>query len=180
MASYTSTNSWTYLKPRIGVLEDQFELFFRCSGMDEVDVEKHLKAIEMQQLQAVGVYISENGYRIAEVELRVNWKEHMDLIQIYGDMFDTDFPGWKNGAAPEAYVAVGRLAREAKSRGLRIRHWISVSKKVRDSALIHMLVCNNLGYTHGSSVEPWIRPPTEHERQVQGLLEARVTQREAL
>jgi len=183
LSSYTEISSDTFVFSRTIVLDDHFELFFRCSdNMSDSDVEKHLFAIDRHELQAVGVYIEENGYRIAEVELRVDWKKHIELIKIHGNMFDTCLPGWKPGwknhrTAPEAYVAVGHLAREAKNRGLEVRHWISVSDRIRESDTEHKRVCNELGYEYGSSVAPWKNPPIEHTRQIQGLPEGSVTTR---
>ncbi len=175
----TSTYTKTYTKPRIDVLEDHFEMFLRCAGMNDKDVEKFLHAVEHHELQAVGVYIEEENYRIAEVEFEVDWNTHVELTRISGNIFDTDLPGWKDGVAPEAYVAVSRLAKAAKAQNLKLRSWIRVSQRVRESPNDHKRVCEELGYLFGSTVNPWRNPPTERARQIEGLAEAKVISREA-
>lgn len=177
----TLTNSYTrtFTKPRINVVSDQFELFFRCSGMNDSEVEKFLQAIEKHELEAVGAYIVENGYRVAEVELELDWDKHEELIHLHGNLFDTDLPGWRDGVAPEAYIAVSHLSKAAKEQGLQLRTWIRVSYMIRSVPENHKRVCNTLGYSFGSTVEPWESPPTENARQIHYLQEGKVIQRTA-
>jgi len=179
--NYTYTNTFTYTKPRVNVLGDQFEMFFTVAGMSESKIEMHMKSIERHELQAVGVYLEENGHRIAEVELRVDWKQHVDFISITGSLFDTDLPGWKNGTAPEAHIPVRKLSMEAKRLGLQVRYWISVSNQVYNDSSTHKQVCERLGYEFGSTVPPWApgMSPLEQKRKILGLEEAEVTVRMA-
>ena len=173
----TSSNTWT--KTRSLVIDDHFELFFRCAGISDSDTQNLLRAVDKKEIQAVGAYIANDGYRIAEVELEIDWKEHMELVQVHGSLFDTDLPGWKKGVAPEAYVAVGRLSNIVKERGLPLRTWIRVSEHIRKISSEHQRVCNELGYEYGGTIEPWKEPPSERARQINGLPEGKVTSREA-
>jgi len=176
----TSTSTETYTKPRIDVISDHFELFLRCAGMSDEEVEKFLKAVERHELKAVGIYIMEGKYRIAEVEFEIDWKEHLELVHIYGDIFDTDLPGWKDGVAPEAYVAASRLVKAAKEQNIDVHSWISVSDAIRQSIKEHKRVCKELGYYFGGSVPAWKEKPRENPRQIEGLAEAKVISRQVL
>ncbi len=176
----TNTTTNTYTKPRIDVIGDQFELFFRCSGKSDQEVESLLNAIRCHELEAVGVYIEENGYRIAEVELEVDWQQYSENVHICGNLFDTDSPGWKEGKAPEAYVAAGRLLKAAKKMRLPLRSWIRVSDSVRASTSEHKKVCDKLGYAYNSSVAPWKNTPSSRSRNIVGLEELQVTSREVI
>ncbi len=174
----TSTFTQAYVRPRISVLDDHFELFLRCGGMNDNEVDKFLRAVERHELQAVGIYIEENNYRIAEVEFAVDWVLHEEMTRISGNMFDTDRCGWKDGTAPEAYVAVTRLVQAAKEKKQNLKSWIRVSQHVRESPNLHKQVCQELGYAYGRSASPWKVPPEEHGRSILGLEEAKVIRRE--
>lgn len=173
----TSTYSETYTHPRIDVIGTHFELFLRCAGEDDSTVEKFLKSIKDHELQAIGIYIEEDGYRIAEVELEIDWEEHLYLTNIKGDLFDTDLSGWKNNVAPEAYVLVSRLAKASKDLKLPISSWILVSDHIRQSPEEHKRVCEKLGYLYGSSIPPWKKPPMENSRKILGMEELKVAAR---
>lgn len=175
----TYTNTYTYTTTRIQVLDDHFELFLRCSGMPDQDVEKMIEAVERQEVVAVGIYISDSGFRIAEVEFEVDWEEHKRQIGIHGDIFDADLPGFKDNVSPEAYVAVQRLVKAAEGMKKSVRSWIRVSPQVRNDTQKHQEVCKQLGYSYGSSVEPWKEEPIKRERPVNYLPEAKVIQRTA-
>ena len=116
MSSYTKTKSYTqsFTKTRISVLDDHFEMFLRCANMSDAEVEKLLNAVEKHEIEAVGVYLQEGEYRIAEVEFNVNWEKHQTLLQLSGDLFDTDIGGWKDGVSPEAYIPVQHLVKASK------------------------------------------------------------------
>lgn len=173
----TYTNSYTYTRTRIGVIDDHFELFLTCAEMSKNDIKKILEAVDNKELSAVGIYIEDNNYRIAEVEFEIDWDEHQHLIGVYGTQFDTDLPGWDNGVSPEAYVAAQRLVAAAKQMGKPVRSWISVSPSVYDNPAWHKAVCDNLGYSCGSTVPPWKDEPITQSRSVTYLPEAKITQR---
>lgn len=173
----TTTDTNIYTKARINIIQEHFELFVRCGGMNDKEVDKLLQAVEKRELEAVGIYIEENGYRIAEVEFQVDWEEHLELTHVYGDIFDADLPGWKEGVAPEAYVIVSRLAKEAKKRNLSVNSWIRVSDSIRISEKEHKRVCDELGYSFDSPPPKWRDEPHENSRSIEGLKEAKVTTR---
>ncbi len=99
------------------------------------------------------------------------------MIQLSGELFDTDIGGWNQGVAPEAYVPVQRLVKIAKEKNLTVRTWIMVSDEVRKFPTEHKRVCKYLGYSYKGSVAPWKYPPKEKTRQVNGLEEAQVVTR---
>ena len=101
--------------------------------MPKSDVKKLLKAVDNKELSAVGIYIEDGGYRIAEVEFEIDWDEHQRMIGVYGTQFNTDLPGWDNGVSPEAYIAAQRLVEAAKQMGKPVRSWIRVSPSVRNN-----------------------------------------------
>ncbi len=169
------TNSYTYTRTRIGVLDDHFELFLKCSQMPKSNIEKLLKAVDNKELSAVAIYIEDDGYRIAEVEFEIDWDEHQRMIGVYGIQFDTDLPGWDDGVSPEAYIAAQRLVKAAKQMRKPVLSWIRVSPSVRNNPATHKAVCDNLGY--GGPVPPWKNEPITQSRNVNYLSEAKVTQR---
>lgn len=169
----TNTNTETYTKSRISVIEDHFELFLRCANMNDEEVEKLLSAVERHELSAVGVYVKENEFRVAEVRFEIDWEEHLELETICGDLFDTDMPGWKDGVSPEAYVAVSRLVKRAQNMGLEISSYISVSSFIKNNIDEYNRVCNELGYNGGSPAN-WKSPPKEQTRKIYGLPEAKI------
>ena len=179
--TYTNSDSYThpYTRTRIGVIGNHFELFLRYSNFTDHDVELFLEAVENKELSAIGIYIEDDGYRIAEVEFEVDWDEHQRMIGTHGYFFDTDIDGWDEGTAPEAYVPARRLVKAAKRMNKAIRSWIRVSPDVRRDKAKHKAVCEKLGYCFGSSVAPWKIPPLEDEFSLIDLPEARVTSREA-
>ncbi len=179
MAVHTSTSAFpnTYIRSRLDVLDDHFELFLRSSNMADSDVEKMLAAVERHELEAVGIYLEEGSYRISEVEFCIDWNKHTEMVRCFGNMFNTDIGGWKHGVAPEAYIPVQKLVKLATDRKLRVRSWIRVSGWIRANPQEHKRVCEELGYAFGSSVSPWKNPPKEKTRQISGLEEGRITAR---
>lgn len=173
----TYTNTHTFARTRIGVIDDHFELFLTCANISEPNIEKFLKAVDDKELSAFGIYITDNNYRIAEVEFQIDWDEHQRMIGVYGVHFDTDLPGWDNGVSPEAYVAAQRLVKAAKQMGKPVRSWILVSPPVRKDPTWHKAVCDKLGYSYGSTVPAWKDEPIEQSRNVNYLPETKVTQR---
>lgn len=174
----TETTASTYTKSRINVIEDHFELFLRCANLKDEEIKKILISVEKHELKAVGIYILEDNARVAEVEFEVDWKEHMEIVNVSGDMFDTDLPGWKDGTAPEAYVAVSRMVKYAKEENLGISSWIRVSDFIHQYPEEHKRVCRELGYNYGGSVEEWKFKPKEKTRKIEGLAEAKITSRQ--
>lgn len=174
----TNTKTETYTKPRIDVIEDHFELFIRCSGMDDNSIEKFLLSVRKHELKAVAIFIVEDECRVAEVEFEIDWEEHIELTHISGNIFDVDLPGWRDGVAPEAYVAVSRLVRAAKERDLKVSSWIIVSDEIRKNVEEHKRVCRELGYDYNGNVPRWKEKPREQTRQIEGLSEAKITSRQ--
>lgn len=172
----TYTNSYTYTRTRIGVIDDHFEMFLTCAEMSDSEISNILDAAKKKELSAVGIYIEKNGFRFAEVEFEIDWDEHQKMVGIYGEYF-TDQPGWKDGVAPEAYMAAQRLVKLARKEGKCVRSWIRVSPAVRSNPIRHKNLCDKLGYSFGSSVPPWEKPPIEKSRKINYLPEAKVTQR---
>lgn len=174
----TSTTTQTYTKTRIDVISDHFELFLRCAEMDDDTVEKFLLSVEKHEIDEVGVYILQEECRVAEVVFKVNWNEHMELVRVKGDIFDTEEPGWNKGISPEAYVAAGRLVKEARRLNTKVHSWILVADSIRSSEDEHKRVCDELGYGFDSKVPPWKKEPIEDVRQIEGLSEAQVIRRQ--
>jgi len=173
----TNTNSYSYTRIRIDVINNHFEMFLRCSDFSDHDVDLFLEAVENKELCAIGIYIVDAGYRIAEVEFEIDWDEHQQMIETYGYYLDTDIPGWKNGISPEAYVPAQRLVKFAKKEKKVVHSWIRVSPDVRRDKAKHKAVCKKLGYSFESSVPPWKNPPIEQERYINNLQETKVTSR---
>jgi len=151
----TYTHTHTYTKPRMDVVVDQYELFLRYAGVEDTRIDKLLESIKSKEIKAMGAYLEENGYRIAEVELEIEWDLHDQLIRAEGELFDTDLGGWVDGAAPEIHMYVRRLAKFAKEKSLSIRTWIRVSTTISNEPTRHEAVCKKLGYAFGNAVPAW-------------------------
>lgn len=145
--------------------------------MSKFDIKRLLKAVDNKELSAVGIYIEDNNYRIAEVEFEIDWDKHQHMIGTYGAQFNTDLPGWNNGVSPEAYIAAQHLVEAAKQMGKTVHSWISVSPAVYNNPVKHKEVCDNLGYSYGCTVPPWKNEPITQRRSVNYLPEAQITQR---
>ena len=170
------THTYTYTKARSLVLDDHFELFLRCSEIDDETVVKMLEAAHNRELEAVGIYIARQGYMIAEVEFCVDWDKHDEIIKAKGPEIDTYLPGWKKGIAPEAYISAQRLVQAAREQNLELSSWIRVTDRVWRDTSYQKRVCKNLGY--GGNVPEWLRTPNEKSRNIHYLEEATVTTRE--
>lgn len=173
----TYTDSYSYTKTRIGVIDDHFEMFLRCSNFSEHKIKLFLEAVNNKELSAIGVYIVDDGYRIAEVEFEVDWDEHQRMIGTYGYHLNVDIPGWKDGISPEAYVCAQRLVQVAKEENKAVRSWIRISSDVRRDEAEYKALCKRLGC--GGQVPPWANPPKEIERCINHLQEGKVTRRVA-
>ena len=174
------TNTFTYTKARIEVIEDHFQLFLKYGGMSNTEIDKLTEAVSNQELEAVGIYAIENGERVLEVEFLVNWEVHNQIVSSSGKMFNTQIDGWEDGLAPEATLAVRRLVRKARNNNWKISSWIRVTPSVRRTPSRHMAVCNKLGYSYTGTVTAWKKEPIERSRKVLDMEEATVTQRSTL
>lgn len=174
----TVTNTYTYTKPRVEVLGDQVEFFVRCMGVGEELVQKFLNAVKKHELKAIGVYLKEDEGIIAEVEFRIDWDKHKELINITGEFFDTDQPGWKDGISVEVYVYVSRLVKFARENSMEVFSWIIVSDEIMSNPKKHKLLCDELGYEYGKSIPEWKRAPTEKKVSIEGLEEGMVAVRQ--
>lgn len=172
--TYTKTNTNTYTYTRIGVIDTQFEIFLKCTNLPRSNRKKILKAVENKELSAFGIYIVDDNSRIAEVAVKIDWDEHQKMIGIYGTHFDTDLPGWENGAAPEAYVSAQRLVIAAKKMKKPVNSWIMVSPSVYNNPLRHKALCKELGYLYEGSPPPWRSDPVTKEYNINFLSEATV------
>ena len=177
IAIKTYTKSYSYTRTRIGIIDDHFEMFLKCSDISKHDSKLLLEAVERKELSAVGIYIEDGGYRLAEVEFEIDWDEHERMIGIEGVYFDAGQPGWEEGISPEAYVSAQRLVKAAREMNKPVWSWIRVSPEVRSDADRHKAVCDKLGYSYGSTVPEWKNPPREVGRRVNGLQEAKVIRR---
>lgn len=145
--------------------------------MSDSEVKKLLAAVDNKEICAVGIYIVEDGFRIAEVAFEIDWDEHQKMIGVYGEHFDTDQPGWKDGVSPEAYIAAQNLVKLAKGKGKKVHSWIRISSEIPKGTIRYKEICRKLGYSYDSSLEPWKNIPIEQSRDVNYLPEAKVTQR---
>lgn len=176
----TTTHTFTYTKPRAEVVRDQFELFLRYTGMAEAHRETLLASIDRGELAAIGAYLENDGFRFMEVEVEVDWELHAQLKKAEGDLFDTDLPGWEEGGAPEINQYARQLSRIAKQLGLNVRHWIMVNAEIRSNAARHRALCDQLGYSFGSTVAPWKGgSPKERQVSVLDLPETKIHERQA-
>ena len=177
---YVETNSFTYTKARIEVLEDHFQLFLKNGGMSNTEIDRMTEAVLEQELEAVGIYAKDKDGRVLEVEFLVDWEEHNKIVSKNGSMFNTDLPGWEDGLAPEATMAVRRLVQKARKNKWVISSWIRVASSIRSKPEKHKDVCDKLGYQYGGKVTDWKKEPKIMSRKVLDMEEATVTQRSAM
>lgn len=151
----TKTLTRAFTKPRIAVVEDQFDLMLRYSSMEKSQRQKILKRISERKVEGLGLYIEDEGYMLAEVSLVVDWGKHENFVRATGSLFETDRPGWEDGICPEVGVAANRIANEAKEQGKRIRVWIRFADDVRRNPSEHREMCDELGFKYEGSMPGW-------------------------
>jgi hypothetical protein len=171
----TYTNTHTYTRTRLGVIDAHMELFLTCAELSKSDIEKLLDAVDDKEISAVGIYIVDEGHRIAEVEFGVDWNKHEQMIGIYGTRFDTNIPGWKDDVSPEAYVVAQRLVLVARRMRKKVHSWIRVAPAIPRGSARYKAICDKLGY--GGTVPSWKENPTEENYSINGLPEAKVAGR---
>lgn len=159
---------------RIDVLGINFALFLASANVSDEKIRKLKSAVSNKEIEAVGVYIAEDGYRICEVEYNVDWDKHQEMCKVNGSLFDLNRPGYVNGACPEARQAVEWLVDEAKKLKRPISTWIRVTNKVRQDPSKHKEVCDRLGYCFGRSVPNWKNGYEEQSWNVMHLEETNV------
>lgn len=173
----TRTNTYTYTKTRIGVIDDHFRMFLTCSNMEDDEIQKLLRAADNREISAVGIYIEQEGYMVAEVEFEVDWDEHRRMVGTFGEMFDTNIGGWKNGVSPEAYISAQQLVDAARHLECPVRSWVRLSPDISRNPVRGRRVCDELGYSYNSAPPGWKAPPVSRTRTISRLPEAKVTSR---
>jgi len=174
-----TTYTYAEAKTRTEAVLDQFDIFLRYTGISDHKREGILKGIQGRWLDTVAVYLTNNeGKRILEAEINVNWKAHSDLA-ILSPTIRTDLPGWERGAAPEIHVIGGRFGKKAQELGSPVRFWVRFNNEIRSDKTRHKRLCGVVGVLHATSVAEWASKPKERFYGISELEEINVGLREA-
>jgi hypothetical protein len=103
MSTFTYTNAYT----RAEAVVDQVSVLFTKAGIDAGHTTKVCHGVANRWLEAVGVYLMRDNYRVYEISARICWAGDSDNAQLE---FSTDLPGWDEKASPEIAVLGRRFA----------------------------------------------------------------------
>lgn len=161
--AYTGTHTFTQTE----VVVNQYKIAIRYAGvLSEERTEQLLEAVRKQQISSIGIYAcNSESKRVAEVEIKVDWDKHQQIISTYGDIFDEGQTGfnYNNGEAGETKVFVNNLVKRAKKKGYKLSIWVRVSDSINGEDMTQIL--KKIGFGGGGSVEPWsgnIKEETSH------------------
>ena len=150
--TYTTTLTFT----QTDVVIMQYDIAFEYAGvLEEEQKKKVLEAIRAEKISAMGIYAYDDDHkRVAEVEIKVDWKEHNQIIQLYGDTFNYTGGGFnaKNGEAAETKVYVNELVKLANANKLKMSCWVRLVSTLSDSERGDLL--KKIGFT-GGKPSPW-------------------------
>ena len=90
--AYTRTHTFTQTE----VVVNQYKIAIRYAGvLSEERTEQLLEAVRKQQISSIGIYgCNSESKRVAEVEIKVDWDKHQQIISTYGDIFDEGQTGF--------------------------------------------------------------------------------------
>jgi len=172
MAPQTFTGTYT----RTQAVVDQVDIFLRYAGIDQADRERILNAINEKWLQAVGVFLLDDGLRVLEAEIRIDWSAHSDHANL---TISSDLPGWEEGGAPEVIVFGRRFGEAAKSRHVQPSFWVRFVGRILLNPALHRRLCETVGVVYGGGVPAWKSEPKSRSMALQDLAEVAVSLREA-
>lgn len=177
MSVYTRT--FTLVKTRLESIEDQYAHFLQYGGVADDKAEMILLGIRNKWLVSVALYVADSsGLRIAEVELRVDWSRHGELVLVEPTI-DLDLPGWSGTQSPEVKIAGRRFAQLAKELQLPVRYWVRFADSVVANARRHKELCPQVGVAYKSGVPAWKSKPQERGDNLLDLAEAEIVIRRA-
>ena len=161
--------TYTYTYTRTATLVDQVDIFLRASGIDDARRKRVVDAIGEKWIEAVGVYVKEDGKRVLEGSLEISWNAHSDHADL---TVSADLPGWEDGAAPELAILATRLSEYAANEKLDAGFWVLFVKSIRDDPILHKSRSEKVGV--GGPPPPWKASPEIQRIPVQDFAEAHV------
>ena len=173
MSTYTYTNAYT----RTQVVVDQIDVLFDEAGIDDDRRAKICHGVGQRWLEAVGLYLEQDGKRVYEVEARINWSAHSDVASVE---FSTDLPGWEDSKSPEAIVLGGRFQGVAEEHSLSPRYWARFMSAIRANPAEHKRLCPLVGVLYQGKVPDWASTPTTRSLSLQDLGEIGMSERSVL
>lgn len=166
MITRTGTNTYTHTFTQTEVVVNQYKIAIGYAGvLSKERTEQLLEAVSKQQISSIGIYAcNSESKRVAEVEIKVDWDKHQQIISTHGDIFDEGQTGfnYNNGEAGETKVFVNNLVKRAKKKGYKLSTWVRVSDSINGEDTTEIL--KKIGFG-GGSVEPWsgnIKEETSH------------------
>lgn len=150
--TYTTTLTFT----QTDVVIMQYDIAFEYAGvLGEEQKKKVLKAIRDEKISAMGIYAYDsNRKRVAEVEIKVDWNEHNQIIQLYGEQFNYTGGGFnfKTGEAAETKIYVNKLVELANANNFTLSCWVRLVSSLSKSEYEKTL--NEIGF-NGGMPAPW-------------------------
>ena len=150
--TYTTTLTFT----QTDVVIMQYDIAFEYAGvLGEEQKKKVLEAIRQEKISAMGIYAYDSDRkRVAEVEIKVDWNKHNQIIQLYGEAFDYTGGGFnfKTGEAAETKIYVNELVKLANANNLTLSCWVRLVNSLSKSEYENTL--NKIGF-NGGKPSPW-------------------------
>lgn len=150
--TYTTTLTFT----QTDVVIMQYDIAFEYAGvLKEEQKKKVLKAIREEKISAMGIYAYDSNHkRVAEVEIKVDWKKHNQTIQLYGEAFNYTGGGFnfKTGEAAETKIYVNELVKLANANRFTLSCWVRLVSSLSETERTNTL--KRIGF-NGGKPAPW-------------------------
>lgn len=157
--TYSYTNTYTFTQTEVVV--SQFKMAIaRAKVISKEKTQLVIDAITNQQISTIGFYASNSeNKRVAEVEIKVDWEKHQQIISTFGDIFDEGQAGfnYKKVEAAETKVFVQNLVDKAKEKGLKMHMWVLPVESMTGEERTAFL--KKIGFT--GKIDPWSGKITE-------------------
>lgn len=137
------------------------------------DIKILFGAAERKELYAVGVYLENRDYRIAEIEITIDWNEYHRIQATQGPFLYVNQPDWERGVPSEICTIKKRLLDIAVNAGKPLYAWFSSLKHQFDGRNRR----EKIVYYFEKKVPAWAGTPNESQVYINGLQEITVTMR---
>lgn len=154
--TYTTTHTTTMTFTQTDVVIMQYEIALEYAGvLGEEQTKKVLEAIREEKISAMGIYAYDSDRRrVAEVEIKVDWKKHSQIIQLYGEDFNYTGGGFnfETGAAAETKTYVNNLVKFANANKFSLSCWVRLVSTLSKNE--YEKTIDKIGF-NGGKPSPW-------------------------
>jgi hypothetical protein len=172
------TFTYTWTQTRLETIQDQVRFLCLYGSVAEAKAEKIIEAVGKKVIAAVAIYgRNAAGRRVAEVELRVDWKLH-EKLTLTNAIIVSGLPGWTDKETPEIRVAGKRFATLVREANLEARYWVRFIPSVLANQPLHDKWKKQLNL--GGAIPAWEGTSREQSNPLLDLAEANIYLRRAV